>query len=81
VPPSPAAHCEGESCQGPLQPAPSSGSPLSLTYSGPGDRTQGQRRCGRHKVRRHGHCVKRRRRHGRHVGHRRQRTGARGQEE
>jgi len=68
APPSSPAHCEGDSCQGPLAAAPDSGriGSTGLTKGNVTERN-GPRPCPKGKVRRRGHCV---RRHHRHKHHR-----------
>jgi hypothetical protein len=59
-PPTPAASCEGESCQRPA-PAPEATPPASLHYEGPGDLEESKPkkpRCPKGKVRKNGRCVK-----------------------
>jgi hypothetical protein len=64
--PSIPSHCAGESCQGPIQPPPPPPESASAGYIGSGNaRRRHTRRCVNRKVRRHGQCVKRRRRHAR----------------
>jgi hypothetical protein len=63
-PPSPPVRCSGDSCQGPLQPAPLVESPASATFQGRGN--AGRPRCRKAKVRRHGRCVRRHRHKHRH---------------
>jgi NHL repeat len=59
-PPSPQAHCSEESCQGPLEAAPSQNQPASANFSGHGNTHEGGAgRCAKGKVRRHGRCMKR----------------------
>jgi DNA-binding beta-propeller fold protein YncE len=58
-------HCSEESCQGPLQGAPAPRQQASALGSGPGNLPSRprSRRCGPHRVRRHGRCLKRHHRH------------------
>jgi hypothetical protein len=69
APPNPPAHCSEESCQGPLQTAPSQPEPASAGFNGRGnvEEAPAKRRCRKGKVRRHGRCVARHphKRHGR----------------
>jgi hypothetical protein len=59
-PPVQAEECEGESCQHPPAPPPYS-APSSSTYSGPGNKGKKTKKaCPKGKVRRHGHCVRKR---------------------
>lgn len=65
-PPPGTAPCNGESCRPAAGSAPPTGSAGSSAFVGPGN-SKPPRRCGRHKVRRHGHCVvKRKHRHKHH---------------
>ena len=57
--PNPPAHCSGDSCQGPLQAAPTLRAPGSSTFSGRGN-IGSAKRCGRRKVRRGRRCVSKR---------------------
>jgi len=63
-------HCSEESCQGPLQAAPPESRPGSAAVQGDGnaDSTPPRRKCRAGKVRRHGHCVpkKKKKAHHRH---------------
>jgi hypothetical protein len=59
--PTPPVHCSEESCQGPQQGSPPFTSIGSSTGAGPGSRPT-RPKCSKGKVRRHGHCVKRRHR-------------------
>jgi hypothetical protein len=60
-------HCSEESCQGPLQAAPSQPLSGSSSFSGEGNLAPGSHRCTRGKVRHRGRCVARHR-HRRHHG-------------
>jgi hypothetical protein len=64
--PAPPTHCSGDSCQGPLEPAPPPARLGTANYSGPGNAKGGRPACARGKVKRKGRCVKRHRhrRHG-----------------
>lgn len=75
------AHCDGDSCQGPLRAAPGVVQGASAGFHGRGNvASAAKRRCGKGKVRRGGRCAKRRcgkrkvRRRGRCVQRRRHRT-------
>lgn len=62
-PPAPPAECEGEACQN-ASPAPEAQTPSSLGYEGPGNGVEHRKpKCGKHKVRRSGRCVKRHKHH------------------
>lgn len=52
-----AAECLGEACQ-PLASVPSFLAPGTASLQGPPGNVRKSRRCGRHRVLRHGHCVK-----------------------
>jgi hypothetical protein len=66
-PPSTPPHCAEESCQGPIQPAPSPPTSASAGFAGLGNvATRKASKCARGKTRRHGRCVKKRHRQGRH---------------
>jgi hypothetical protein len=56
-PPSPPAHCDGDSCQGPLLPALTAPAPASSSFHGKGNVGHRRKpRCHRGKGRRHRHC-------------------------
>lgn len=56
-PPAERALCDGDSCQGPLVPAPAASAPSSATYSGHGNVKPAKKPCSKGKVRRHGRCT------------------------
>lgn len=60
IPPGSPAHCTEESCQGPALSAPPFGRAGSLDFRGAGN-LSGKRkhRCGRGRIKHHGHCTKR----------------------
>lgn len=65
-PPQPPPPCAGaESCHGEAANAPSSGGPATANHAGSGN-VSPVKRCRRHRVRHHGRCVKKVRRHHRH---------------
>jgi hypothetical protein len=75
APPSPAAPCEGEACQGTSE-APNAPTPASASFEGAGNVREGSstggRTCSKGKVRKHGRCVKvqhKKNRHGKHKRH------------
>jgi hypothetical protein len=71
--PSPAVHCDGDSCQGPLEAAPALAA-LGSAGASRGNVKPPHRPCRKGWVRRHHHCVKRHRRHRHHHRNRRLRT-------
>ncbi len=64
MPPTDPAHCSEDACQGPLAPAPVLNNPSSSSFSGAGNVSEPtpKPRCAKGKVRRHGRCVKQRKR-------------------
>jgi hypothetical protein len=76
--PSQPAHCSEESCQGPLQGSPRAAGTASSAYAGPGNLSEARPRCARHKVRRNGRCVARRRKHRKRAAGRRAANANRG---
>jgi hypothetical protein len=58
-PPTPPVHCEGDSCQGQMQPPPDVEPVASSTFNGHGNVVEPKSRCPKRKVRRHGRCVSR----------------------
>jgi hypothetical protein len=65
LPPTPAAHCVEDSCQGPLLPPPLVENPASSTFRGLGNLRQ-RPRCRRKRTNRHRHCATKRRHRHRH---------------
>jgi hypothetical protein len=71
-PPSPPVHCSEDSCQGPLQPAPTLQPPSSSSFSGKGNlapRATKRHSCARKRGKARRRCMRRHARHRKHGGH------------